>query len=392
MLNLKNFKTHFKQYGFILRTLKSLSSSKVTESNGTEIPIKNRALNALFKSNAKIENLKNNIPRKYFKLKACADHLYLIDPDVAEDSVGLILPDIKNRKYIAETNAGLGLITKQLIDNGIKKVHMYETCPLFREQLNKLVAENKNVKLNDKDLFKMDLYKYLDTKKNDYIIPTILEQIPKTRWKGKPSITIIGAMPNLKFIIYLITSLATQTGLMTHGRIELFAYMRPKDYLSLTATPNNGLTFYRSVSILFQSFFSAKLIGKYPRNVFLPLRTAVKKSSSNIDKDFLYFVHVETRKDLPLSFEEILPFYHYVSRFYGRGKNRVVPTIESWVPGCGSSVVCSGEIGIFTEFGELNPEQILQVYQNIAMHPSYSVSSFKELMETEAMKYETVEL
>lgn len=43
--------------------------------------------------------------------------------------------------------------------------------------------------------------------------------------------TIIGTMPKLSFLMYVIKMISLQMEIATHGRIELFVIMRPWDYL-----------------------------------------------------------------------------------------------------------------------------------------------------------------
>jgi len=45
-----------------------------------------------------------------------------------------------------------------------------------------------------------------------------------------PSISIIAALPNKKFLNYLIYSFMFQTGLMTYGRPEFYFLLTPSVY------------------------------------------------------------------------------------------------------------------------------------------------------------------
>lgn len=79
------------------------------------------------------------IPVKYLKLKRreSIENMYLIDTKVAKDVVSQILPIIqKNKKQIVcETNAGLGLISSELLDHDWPMVRLYEICVEFRTAL-----------------------------------------------------------------------------------------------------------------------------------------------------------------------------------------------------------------------------------------------------------------
>lgn len=79
------------------------------------------------------------IPAKYLKLKRkeCIENLYLIDSKIAKDAISRILPIIRKNKeqIVCETNAGLGLIASELLDNGVPLVRLYEASPEFRAPL-----------------------------------------------------------------------------------------------------------------------------------------------------------------------------------------------------------------------------------------------------------------
>lgn len=79
------------------------------------------------------------IPGQYLTVTkgVVSDSVYLICPKVAKEVVGLVEPhlDLSNDQIIAETNAGLGLITQELIKIGIPVVRMYEHCEDFRFRL-----------------------------------------------------------------------------------------------------------------------------------------------------------------------------------------------------------------------------------------------------------------
>lgn len=97
-----------------------------------------KRMNLYLNSSECIEDVKPYIPKRYFdqKVRTISDNLYLIDSRLATDIAKHILPAIKDTdQMICETNAGLGLLTSELLDNGLKWVRLYETCPDFRVTL-----------------------------------------------------------------------------------------------------------------------------------------------------------------------------------------------------------------------------------------------------------------
>lgn len=76
------------------------------------------------------------IPDKHLVLRQrnTIENLYLVDSHIAKDVVSQILPIITKNKnqIVCETNAGLGLISSELLDSGLPMVRLYEACPEFR--------------------------------------------------------------------------------------------------------------------------------------------------------------------------------------------------------------------------------------------------------------------
>lgn len=101
----------------------------------------NREVMSYLESKPNLKEMIEFIPEKYLRIKRISppEHLYLIDNSIAKSVVKYVYPKIK--KYdnddhvICETNAGLGLITSELLEKGINLVRMYETCVLFRQGL-----------------------------------------------------------------------------------------------------------------------------------------------------------------------------------------------------------------------------------------------------------------
>lgn len=107
-------------------------------------PTRNSHIMKYMQSKSSLKEMVPFIPEKYFtiKRKTPPENLYLIDEDVAKSVVNRILPLLKRNEdqVICETNAGLGLISSQLLDNGIKLVRLYESCSEFRQSLKVILS------------------------------------------------------------------------------------------------------------------------------------------------------------------------------------------------------------------------------------------------------------
>jgi hypothetical protein len=228
-----------------------------------------------FRRNPHLVAARPHIPEKYFVTKRITppENLYLIDANVAKKAARYVLPHVKNVKdhIVSETNAGLGLITSELLSNGIKLVRLYESCLDFKAHLRERFKRYKGcVELFTKDIFLLHRYEYIDKQDHGNRVEQLLKDVPKKSWSDDPALTIIGPLPNMNFIRFLLKSLVLQTFVVSFGRIQLFAFMKPRDYIVFTAGPHLNLHTYQRWSVLFNLFFECELLDKFPREIFLP--------------------------------------------------------------------------------------------------------------------------
>ncbi|XP_019868579.2 dimethyladenosine transferase 2, mitochondrial [Aethina tumida] len=360
-----------------------------------------------FNRHPEIDNIKQYIPKKYLesKRKTLPDNIYLMCSKVAKEIAQIVLPEVKDVKnqVICETNPGLGFISAELLENGVPLVRMYESCPEFREMLKDFDTKYPGrVEIFTKDLYLLDRYAWLDKMDHYNRVDMLLKNVPKKNWSDDPCMTIIGPMSKINFLRYLMKILPLQADIISHGRIKLFAIMRPKDYHVLTAMPQEKLITYKWSSVLFNLFFDYKLINKYPKEVFLPWeskKSTGTKRGDQVDSNFMYLVKIEFKKDIPVPIEDLLPLYYFAQTFFHRGKKRILPTVEKWVPGSGLNILLPklqhstyfNNIDIMTTFCELDPQQVLGVFREMKNHKSYEASPFHSMVQTHLTKIETIE-
>lgn len=124
---------------FNLCTSFCTESTKVKKIGSRRVSHKN-AMNKFFLENEHLATLKQYIPKQYLTLRRAKtpENLYLICPKIAKMIASYIKIDAKLNKesqIVAETNAGLGLITAELLENGVSPIRLYESCPDFRCEL-----------------------------------------------------------------------------------------------------------------------------------------------------------------------------------------------------------------------------------------------------------------
>lgn len=359
-----------------------------------------KAIENFLNQHPHLENIKKYIPSQYLNIssKISNEYLYLICTKTAKIIADHVVPSICEDQIIAETNAGLGLVTTELLERGVKRVRMYESCPDFRVDLKKFdAAFPGRVELFIKNIFHLGRFAYLDKQDGVNRVESLLKNVPKKAWIDDPAMTIVGTLPNTTFIRYLIKSLALQTGLALHGRIQIFGIMKPHDYYVCTATPQENLRKYQYITILFQLLFELEKLETFPRNIFLPWERSQGKKKEAIKE--LIFVKINFRKQLPVTMDQVLPLYYFIKQLYGTGNNLVLPTVEKWVPSSGLNVLVprqkheeyNREINIFTKFRELTPLQIVAIFKEVIHNNSYLGSPFTAMIENELVKSESVE-
>ncbi|KAF5294029.1 hypothetical protein FQR65_LT10934 [Abscondita terminalis] len=344
-----------------------------------------------------LKDIKQSIPEKHFVItrKKVLQHMYLVDTKIAKDAVKKILPYIKRSEphIVCETNAGLGLIATELLREGVEIVRLYESCTEFRlilKNISKLFPER--IELFTKDIFHLGSLSYADRYDSGKRVKEMLMGIPLKPWDKDPVMTIIGAMPHQNFLKYLIRMIVLQQEITTYGRVQIFAFMQPSDYEVLESTPDFQSRSYKSNSILFQLLFKTKLLGKYSRKSFLPW-----KNTKDLDNEFMYLIKIVTKENLPVSKEHLVYLYYFIREGFRKRKQKLIPTMENWLPGIGYDLILSThrnkfkDMSIYTEFSELHPNNILHVFQLLLNHSEFKSSPFVALMESQLLKDETVE-
>lgn len=145
-------------------------------------------LTKYFNSKPHLKKIQEYIPKKYLinkRYPAIIENLYLIDSEIAKDIVKHILPILQSNKnqLVCETNAGLGFITTELLDNGIELVRLYETCSEFRVTLKDFNDMYPGrIELFTKSLYSAPTLAYMDKIDNGNRIEQILKGVPQRKW------------------------------------------------------------------------------------------------------------------------------------------------------------------------------------------------------------------
>ncbi|KAK4884387.1 hypothetical protein RN001_000658 [Aquatica leii] len=357
-------------------------------------------LNRYFDGLFYLKDVKQSIPEKYFVVtrKQVFQHMYLVDQKIAKEVVRTILPYLKcdDPHIVCESNPGLGLITTELLREGVEMVRLYESCIEFRnilKNLSKLFPDS--IELFSRDIFHISSLSYADRYDSGNRVKEMLKGIPKKPWNKDPVMTIIGPMPHRNFLRYLIKMIVFQQEIVTYGRMQMLVLMEPMDYETFESAPNLNSRSYKYNSILFQLFFNYRLLGKYNRKSFLPWQS--KNAQNYADDDLIYLVKIVPNETFPVPNKDLIYLYYFIKESFRKPNQKLIPTMENWLPGIGADLILSNHednfknTNIYTLFRELRPNQLIYVFRLLLNHPKFKSSPFLALIESQLLKDETVE-
>ena len=373
-----------------------------TESAETErkISLPSKDVLEYMNSKSSLKSILSDLPSKILRRKMPRDSMYLVDEEVARDIASDILDNIGERRNtpIFEINPGIGALSKELLLGGVNCLHLCEHSKLFYRKMEMLLADfPTKTHLLQQDLLSLSKLSFLDKQVGGSRIEEVFRNVSKVNWNDYPPMIIVGAVPSLAFIRYLIYCHIHQTSILTYGRPELYVVMSPSHYFYLASGKNDGYLYYRSLTVLFQLIFQFNVLRKVPRKAFLPWETkrCLKKGAKLhkaqcIDPEFLYLVKIVPHRDFferVVKVEELHQFWYFIFHHMVSRKNRVIPQLEKWIPGCGPRLITC-DMTIFTEFGDLTPYQILSLFHEFTRWPEFSECPFLSSMESTLMLME----
>lgn len=374
----------------------------------------------------------NQFPHRLLSKKYKApDNFYVADKSIAQSIAVHLTKGISSRTTLVEANPGPGLITEELIRSGAGKILLFEPFDIFIPKLRELASKQPNrIYLKNGDFVNLWKLAFQDKYDGRSRATEFLEEIPKKEWTSDTNFRMFVGVGTLNFFKHLINSIVFQTSLLTYGRPEMYLAVPPPLYINLTCNKDAGYLFYRSTSVLFQIMFEHQFIGLYPRKSFLPFQFDYNNEKNRklarvnvIDSDYLYLVKITPRKNLfnlcPL--ENLQGLWYFVKQNLVSRRNRIIPNLEKWVPGCGPRLILNNKkseklkilhkssylpkfstecttmsnqdfypnIDILTEYGDLSPSQLLTLFCEFRNWPEYQHSPFLASLENNLLKMET---
>lgn len=338
-----------------------------------------------------MSKLINLIPGIFMKKTKSIENIHLINPQTAFILARAIGKHIEGDNQVLELNPGLCLLTRHLLEFNINKLILYEVSPLFKESIIRLQEEYaQKIDFKIADLNDIGLIEYRDNQDDGSRIKETFGNLTSHTLK------IVGTMPGLKLMRYLIKSIVTLNKEDILGKPDMYVVMFPNDYMYLTERESGK---HKPVPAMFHLLFDYKSILKVPRKDFIPWDNITTKKEP-IDKDYLYLVNIKRKDTLPCKKEHLQLLWFFFQKNTVGTHLRVIPSLEQWIPGCGVWLITGQDppntnktlsptehdaklphMTIFTEFGDLTTEQKLTIFKRFISWPEFELSSFETMME-----------
>ncbi|KAL2720664.1 hypothetical protein V1478_010240 [Vespula squamosa] len=319
-------------------------------------------------------------PKKYLtRVSKTLDLSYLVKESDGKNFVNLIINDLsKNMTFVAEANPGTGVLTKHLLEAGIKVVHVYEPYECFYPILRKLQNEYPNrLEIRKGNILQMSKLYYMDLQDNKERINEILKDVPYTSWENESCMQVIGIITDKVFLRHLLLSVVFRTGFMSRGRTSFYLAIKPSIWDKLYVPQNKALMHF--FYIMYQTLFDYKYLGEIDRLSYIPWPKHTLKQNKLInDKKFLKIVKIEPKSDLfnnSLKPNQIISYWYFVKYHLKSTNQRVIPELEKWIPGCGIRLI-EKNYNIFTRFIDLTPTEFLNLHNEFISWPEYESCLF----------------
>ncbi|XP_063428486.1 uncharacterized protein LOC134711653 [Mytilus trossulus] len=320
-----------------------------------------------------------------------------IDEAIAGQIANAIL---KNRKHkdgiIIETDAGQGILTRALMENG-KKMQKYIAVEnnidylIALEDLQKKLGENTFlVKKGNLSHFKY-AHKFGGLQgKID-----LADIVPLENKKQK--VTFVGKMSegiDFSMVFQMLEELAEKEGVFSNIIPEYFFFVSPAMCRRLRGIEFRGcsLKYFLPFPVMMHQLFKIKYIDKVPLSSLnlLPVRKfhELKLPDDVVTGSNGYLFHMVPRLHVIREVDNIHHLYKFLFQVITKKKReRFIPTICNMFPDSGIHLVCMG-ILMIDRLVDISPQQYLQIYTEMKTWPGYEESIIHSMLSDSDTKDE----
>ena len=341
------------------------------------------------------------LPKDAFSRKPCPKTVHLIDEDSIHCISKAICPDPQHESaHIVECSAGPGFLTKQLLESGIKQVHVFECEDNdYVSMLEKLSKQYEGrVSLHLRSHYVADFVRDLRFGLAN-ILPENSDIISyRDKWKEEPPVKSFIPLPpftDKEALHAAVSDLCRREGLFGSGRSQLTLLISYFPVCLMLATPQFNPSYYGYLSVMAQSLFDVEIGQKIPLRSIIPLivrRRVIVPDGPFMDTKNLFLVSMTPKAslvdDIPIEFWGDYRFF--VRQAMYRKSGHVIPFFEKYFPNCGIRLIRIG-IPLYSRFSELTPGDFVTIFNEFISWPEYSTSTFKMASASFAEEVDTDE-
>lgn len=319
---------------------------------------------------------------------------YIWKPDLAQLIREKVWPDnsLKNEDaLVVDSNAGPGILSKELLNAGVKRLVSLDRNKDFLPRLEELKKTSQGRLLRT---FHADFYKIQYHGETPYAPPVIrlkelFQDVSPVSWESDVPIKVLGCFPHRmeKTQAYLFASLMIERlSLFAYGRAQLNFLLSEKCYETIVQPPGKYFK-YRALSALYQLGFDIKLLHKEPLSSFSSPSTLTYNSPAGGTKDsFLYLTQLTPKRDLflrhNLSQHEAFIFVYFMRQTLSKRSSKLVEIVENWAPGHGH-IIAELELSENVRSGDVDGDTLLKIFTHICKQDTFNGSWMGE----DAMAY-----
>lgn len=285
-----------------------------------------------------------------------------------------------------------GLLTKKLLEAGVKTLHVYEARKEFRETLTALMAQYPDQGHFHNSNFVSTFF--ANNMLPAYNCSLLEDNLPvrlKKSWEDSPSIKLISTNPTVKVMIVALIHLSKTMMYLGRGRPQLFLTVPMKTWDKLVKTRPYYLTGFETAGLLFPDFYEIEVLGTIPPPVTYSISSNMTSNSRpKVSNDEFVTISIAPSKDLQrhLSAEALEEYLFFSTQTMNAAAKPqyVVPHLEKYQHDCGRHLIANG-ITCFKKFCDLTASECVTMFKVLRALPSYESSVLKHEFNQYMTKY-----
>lgn len=298
---------------------------------------------------------------------------------------------------VLHVEAGSGLVCQEFLKKGVRYVMALESSKIHMAE-HKLLADEYgserfqsiqwpllNLRLRFAmmgDREKQGRCSYI---KAENFVSQLLQQKSKTG--SSHAILNLGAATkneHFEFLGYILRSLPENDPIVSQPGVEFFFLLHPRFKLKLEFLADiEKATYsarYSSTIAAAYLLYDIEFIEEFDAKEFVPPFKTSKavQDPEWVDPTIRLLVKLTLKKDIQvlLPLDHHVHFFIFLRQLYMKKKNRMIPTMEMLVPGCGIRMLALN----FTMMDIIlrtKPEKLLMLYKHMIFWPEYQSSPLK---------------